>query len=71
MASIAQKKLLYNQTPKLHVLDHSCFMHGFCSLRLSWAYRWEALMAKMIACASACTRGTRSERSWKRSHGEI
>eukprot|EP00973_Karenia_brevis_P060793 8454502-Karenia_brevis.AAC.1 len=29
MDSIAQKKLLYNQTPKMHVLQHSCFMHGF------------------------------------------
>ena len=61
MDSIAQGKLLYNQTVKLHMMQHTCQLAKFCNPRLLWAYRWEVLMQKMIRCASNCTRSTSSE----------
>ena len=60
--SIELAVLLFNQTPKLHMIFHTCALAIFCNPRILWTYRWETLMSKMIQSASRACAGTPTER---------
>ena len=60
--SIELAVLLFNQTPKLHMMFHTCELAIFCNPRILWTYRWETLMSKMIQSASRACAGTPTER---------